>query len=414
MTPATGGRDRGFSLIEMLVVIVVLGIVAVVVVFTVGGLAGDGEAAAYDADRRVIDSAQQAHRAQHGWFATEAELVGAGLLRSASQLHDIEIASDGDYRLVQVGPGLAEDARDESAAGTTTTVDTPSTSVAPSSVAPSSVAPSSVAPSSVAPSSVAPSSVAPTSVAPTSVAPTSVAPTSVAPTSVAPTTSVVPTSVAPTTSVVPPSGVTCAFTVSKAWDSGANGDLTITNKSGRRVTAWTVQIARRGKTIDLWNAANQSSSSNSLTASDLGWNATVENGLTATPTGGGISGSGVKVGDTFPCTVVTPVPSAASVTCTFALTKGWGTGANAALKIVNGNSGIGLTSWTVRITHEGSKIDFSGADVVTSDANRVTVTNQSWNGVVAAAGSAQPTTASVTGTGLTDGRSFPCAVTAVS
>lgn len=96
-------RDRGFTLVELLVVIVILGIVSTVVVFAVGGVATSAEDAAADSDARALVTAQESYRTRFGTYTTEAELVSSGFLRSESALHDIALDVDGSYEVVAPG-----------------------------------------------------------------------------------------------------------------------------------------------------------------------------------------------------------------------------------------------------------------------------------------------------------------------
>ena len=95
--------DFGFSLVELLVVIVILGILATVVVFVVRGLVDESEVTACESERQVVGSAVER------WFAKnpgatvpatgvgpdrfEATLVSAGLIRGPSTF--LELADDG-------------------------------------------------------------------------------------------------------------------------------------------------------------------------------------------------------------------------------------------------------------------------------------------------------------------------------
>jgi prepilin-type N-terminal cleavage/methylation domain-containing protein len=87
-------RDDGFTLVELLIVIVILGILATVVVFAVGGIVDRGEASADVTDARILAIAEEAHFAQYEVYASEADLVAAGLIRDESTFYDISVAPD--------------------------------------------------------------------------------------------------------------------------------------------------------------------------------------------------------------------------------------------------------------------------------------------------------------------------------
>jgi len=99
-----GSKDRGFSLVELLVVIVVLGILSVVVVFAVRGVADRGENSACLADRQTLVGAQEANLASTGVYTSEAQLVTNGLLRTESVKYDLTLIGGGtDYTLQGLG-----------------------------------------------------------------------------------------------------------------------------------------------------------------------------------------------------------------------------------------------------------------------------------------------------------------------
>jgi prepilin-type N-terminal cleavage/methylation domain-containing protein len=60
--------ERGFTLVELLVVIVILGILAAVVVFAVGGITNKGKTSACTIEVRTINTALQANYANTGTY----------------------------------------------------------------------------------------------------------------------------------------------------------------------------------------------------------------------------------------------------------------------------------------------------------------------------------------------------------
>lgn len=97
------GEVDGFTLVELLIVVVVLGILATVVVMSVQGITNRGEDASCDADIHSLSNAAEAYFAKHGGAsippdgldadAVERTLANDGLLREPSALYDMD--SDG-------------------------------------------------------------------------------------------------------------------------------------------------------------------------------------------------------------------------------------------------------------------------------------------------------------------------------
>ena len=70
-------QDKGFTLVELLIVIVILGILATVTVFAVRGITDRGQENACDVDQRTLDTSIEAFYAQYQRDpATLAELTG--------------------------------------------------------------------------------------------------------------------------------------------------------------------------------------------------------------------------------------------------------------------------------------------------------------------------------------------------
>lgn len=95
---------RGFTLVEMLIVIVILGVLAAVAVFAVRGINDQGEAAACGTDARVLSTAAAVYLAENNLDAIpptgagvdrfEQTLVDDGLLAEVSGYYDVDAAGD--------------------------------------------------------------------------------------------------------------------------------------------------------------------------------------------------------------------------------------------------------------------------------------------------------------------------------
>lgn len=59
-------QDKGFTLVELLIVIVILGILATVTVFAVRGITDQGQDSACAADKKTLQTAVEAYFAQNG------------------------------------------------------------------------------------------------------------------------------------------------------------------------------------------------------------------------------------------------------------------------------------------------------------------------------------------------------------
>jgi general secretion pathway protein G len=85
-------QDKGFTLVELLIVIVILGILATVTVFAVRGITDQGKTATCKADKKTLETAVEAYIAQNGNNPvvplTEANLV-PDFLHEVSPNYDV-------------------------------------------------------------------------------------------------------------------------------------------------------------------------------------------------------------------------------------------------------------------------------------------------------------------------------------
>ena len=78
-------QDKGFTLVELLIVIVILGILATVTVFAVTGITNKGKTSACQADAKTLQTAEEAYSANTGNYTNDQTvLVSAGLLHAPS------------------------------------------------------------------------------------------------------------------------------------------------------------------------------------------------------------------------------------------------------------------------------------------------------------------------------------------
>jgi len=69
--------ERGFTLVELLIVIVIMGILAGIVVFAVGNLSSNAKTNACATEKATVGTAAEAYKAQMGVYPTAAA-AGAG------------------------------------------------------------------------------------------------------------------------------------------------------------------------------------------------------------------------------------------------------------------------------------------------------------------------------------------------
>ena len=68
-------QDKGFTLVELLIVIVILGILATVTVFAVRGITDQGQTSACSADQKTLETAAETWFAQYGGTAIPGSIT---------------------------------------------------------------------------------------------------------------------------------------------------------------------------------------------------------------------------------------------------------------------------------------------------------------------------------------------------
>ena len=82
-------KDKGFTLVELLIVIVILGILATVTVFAVQGITDQGKTSTCAADKKTYEVAIEAYWAQEGEYPADENALSPGFLRSPSDNYDV-------------------------------------------------------------------------------------------------------------------------------------------------------------------------------------------------------------------------------------------------------------------------------------------------------------------------------------
>lgn len=101
-----GEGEGGFTLVELLVVIVILAILAAIVVFAVGGITDHGQTSACKSDEQALATAEESYFAQNSAYTDMTGLVPK-YLHASSTLHTVAVTGSGtgsSYTISAVSP----------------------------------------------------------------------------------------------------------------------------------------------------------------------------------------------------------------------------------------------------------------------------------------------------------------------
>jgi general secretion pathway protein G len=102
-------REQGFTLAELLVVVVILGILAAVVVFAVGNATDDARESACDAERSTLETAVEAYNAQTGDYPTSIDQLTEGDTRFLRRVPTLYQLAGNDGSIARTDEGISQD-----------------------------------------------------------------------------------------------------------------------------------------------------------------------------------------------------------------------------------------------------------------------------------------------------------------
>src|SRR3982074_2741787 len=89
-------KNKGFTLVELLIVIVILGILATVTVFAVTGITNKGKTSACQSDANTTGTAEERYTANRGSYTNNQQLlVDEGLMHSTSKKLTVQLMPAG-------------------------------------------------------------------------------------------------------------------------------------------------------------------------------------------------------------------------------------------------------------------------------------------------------------------------------
>lgn len=89
-TLPTSTRDAGLTLVELLIVLTIMGVLSAIAAVSMGGLRGQSQVEACEADTAAIKAAQENYRSVHGVYAPSvSRLAEADFLAKPSKLHEV-------------------------------------------------------------------------------------------------------------------------------------------------------------------------------------------------------------------------------------------------------------------------------------------------------------------------------------
>ncbi len=213
--------------------------------------------------------------------------------------------------------------------------------------------------------------------------------------------------------------VVADYAVAGDWGSGFQGGITLQSQDAAPVDSWTLSFRYNAHISSIWDARIVSREGSIYTIQGAGWNSSLAPGgrisfgfigapdgsvgpvappsnyvLNGTPLGGqtpaptpGPTPLPVPEPVTPPPPAPAPDPGPASGSVAFKVTSDWGSGFNGDVTVTNATAAA-ATDWTVSFDFDGQIASLWNGEIISRSGSTYTVKNASWNGALAAGGTA--------------------------
>ena len=208
--------------------------------------------------------------------------------------------------------------------------------------------------------------------------------------------------------------VVADYGVAGDWGSGFQAGITLESQDAAAVENWTLSFDYEATIGSIWDAQVVSRDGSTYTIQGAGWNSDLAPGgkisfgfigipegmgPAAPPTNytlnGELLGEFTPAPEPVPTPLPTPVPAPTPTpepaptdpAVAFIVTSDWGSGFNGDLTVTNTGTAA-ITEWEVSFDFDGEIASLWNGEIVSRSGSRYTVTNTSWNGSLAAGGSA--------------------------
>lgn len=181
-------------------------------------------------------------------------------------------------------------------------------------------------------------------------------------------------------------GATASFDLVSVWNSGFEGEITVTNTGATTITNWVLQFNFAATITSIWNGTIASHAGTQYVIDNAGYNSTITPGQSVTI---GFLGSpgGVPASPTNytlngkPIAGAAPPSAPIEATVTFTDADDWGTGFTGDITITNTGT-TAIMGWTLSFNFAVSISSIWNASIVSQNGSMYTLENAAYNAII--------------------------------